>query len=79
MLVAIIGGRSEDEQHLSRIAAKSGHDFQFYRPQPAEHGVKLETALSALGAHVASIREDERPQALVFEALDRPDLAIFAL
>lgn len=34
MLVAIIGGGTEDERHLLRIAARSGHEFAFYRPRP---------------------------------------------
>jgi DNA-binding response OmpR family regulator len=72
MLVAIIGGRSEDEQHLSRIAAKAGHDIEFYRHVLPTEGARD----SSFGA------EDVRgqaPRALVFEAFDSPDLAVRAL
>jgi DNA-binding response OmpR family regulator len=51
---------------LSRIAARSGHELQFYRPT---------------SERVQSSGEEPEaaPRALVFEALERPDLAIQAL
>src|SRR4051812_25925453 len=59
VLVAIIGGRTKDEEHLARIAASSGHQMEFYRAGPSGN--------------------DVGPRALVFEALDRADLAAGAL
>jgi DNA-binding winged helix-turn-helix (wHTH) protein len=81
MLVVVIGGRLEDEQHLSRIAAKSGHEFQFYRPSPGGEdgfGLAMKT-LSDVAPGALAGEADARPRALVFEALDRPDLAVVAL
>jgi len=87
MRVAIIGGRGEDEQHLARIAAKSGHALEFCRPRQTARDDQLGIAVDTLdttGAHASGAPEqpDEprlQPRALVFEALDRPDLAILVL
>lgn len=40
MLVAIIGGRDKDEEHLARIAASAGHQLEFYRAGPPGNDVK---------------------------------------
>jgi DNA-binding winged helix-turn-helix (wHTH) protein len=81
MLVLIIGGRAEDEQHLARIAAKSGHELQFHRPAAeAEDGVGVAMSTTAeVTPGGAETDTGARPRALVFEALDRPDLAVVAL
>jgi DNA-binding winged helix-turn-helix (wHTH) protein len=69
MLIAIIGGQSRDEEHLARIAANCGQDLEFcLRDAPYRVGNDSDDEDSAV-----------RPRALVFEALDRADLAVGAL
>jgi DNA-binding response OmpR family regulator len=67
VLVTIIGGQSKDEEHLARLAASGGHQLEFYRAGAAAP-IAMEEPRAAIG-----------PRALVFDAVDRPDLALGAL
>jgi DNA-binding winged helix-turn-helix (wHTH) protein len=48
MRIAIIGGNSDDERHLGRLAEKAGHVPVFVRPRPGMNGAN--EALGASGA-----------------------------
>jgi DNA-binding winged helix-turn-helix (wHTH) protein len=69
VLIAIIGGQSQDEEHLARIAASSGQELEFC----------LRDAPFRVGNDAEDDDTGVRPRALVFEALDRADLAVGAL
>ena len=69
MRVAITGGGQEDAAHLRRIAVRRGLAVEFH-----------ERTKISVGENAARFgAETPGPQALLFEALARPDLAILAL
>jgi DNA-binding winged helix-turn-helix (wHTH) protein len=89
MRIAIIGGNSDDERHLGRLAEKAGHALDFVRSRGnAVASNALRAPDAAPPTHLERVVErlerecvDEHAQsrtprplrALVFEALDRAD------
>lgn len=69
MRVLIVGGQEQHGERLQRIAARAGLELEVERLS-APRGVRLEQPSDA------EQEGEPRPLALVFEALDRADLAV---
>lgn len=70
MRVLIVGGQEQHGERLQRIAARAGLELEVERVSPPR-GVRLEPVL------VEAEQDGElRPLAVVFEALERADLAV---
>src|SRR5688572_25359827 len=79
MRIVIVGGSRMDEEHLSRVAAAAAVSLQLTplpRHESREHGGSREpTWPEELEQEQSAVP----PRALVFEALERPDLAAVIL
>jgi hypothetical protein len=58
MLIAIIGGRTEDELHLGRLGAKADLSFEFCRPGSSQSTSALAAALEVWA--LAELRQHAR-------------------
>ena len=80
MRIVIVGGRSSDEEPLSRVARAAALPLScelMQRHEPRE--LEQQRATHAAVEESEPGGAEQRPRALVFEALERPDLAALAL
>jgi DNA-binding winged helix-turn-helix (wHTH) protein len=76
MRVLIVGGKREHSDQLARIAVGAGLELEIERISPP-HATLLDTGRDRGASDEGG--GEQRPLALVFEALDRPELAVASL